>query len=360
MNRSHKTGRGGRRRADDERVNTRARDARFSRFYASAQSSVLNHDRAVTKGTAEFLAKRKRSEKPFFLFAGYLAPHFPLIVAEKYWEPYKGKVPMPVLPPGHVAAQPLNYHHLRRGFGVVETDPAIVRKGRELYYGLTTWLDKQIGIVMGALAASDAADHTAVIYCTDHGENMGEHHLWWKNCMYEHAARIPLIVRYPERWAGGQRRQGACSTVDIVQTIADLGRASLPDDWNGASLCPLLDNPKAQWRDIAISEYYAHNIASGFAMLRAGKFKYVYHTPPDKDHPADRELYDLEADPGEFTNLAARPEHKARIEQMHAALVKELREDPDETEQRCRAEYAKGYGRAPKLKKGRKKRIQKS
>ena len=351
MNRSYKTGRGGRRRADDESIKTGARDSRFKQFYASSQSSILNHDRAVTKGSVEFLAKRKRTGKPFFLFVGYLAPHFPLIVAEKYWEPYKGKVPMPVLPPGHVESQSLNYHHLRRGFGVVETDPAVVRKGRELYYGLTTWLDKQIGMVLDALAASDVADHTVVIYCTDHGENMGEHQLWWKNCMYEHAARIPLIVRYPERWTGGQRRQGACSTVDIVQTIASLGRASLPDDWNGASLCPALDDPKAPWRDVAVSEYYAHNIASGFAMLRTGAFKYVYHTPPDKDHPAQRELYDLEADPNEFANLAARPEHKQRIEQMHEALVKELGEHPDDTEPRCRAEYAKSYGRPNKPRK---------
>jgi len=345
MNRSFKTGRGGRRKADDTRINTRSRDGRFAQFHPGDDSGILRHDRRVTAGAIEFLSKRKRTDKPFFLFAGYLAPHFPLIVPERYWQPYKGRVPMPVLPPGHVEAQPLNYHHLRRGFGVVETDPKIVRKGRELYYGLTQWLDDEIGKVLRALAKSDVAENTVVIYTTDHGENMGEHHLWWKNCMFDHAARIPLIVSWPERWKGGQRRTGACSTVDIVQTIAELGGASLPDDWNGASLCRLLDDPKASWRDIAVSEYYAHNIASGFAMLRSGRYKYVYHTPPDKRHPAERELYDLEADPGEFTNLASRPAHKTRIERMHAALVKELGEHPDETEQRCRAHYAKGYGR---------------
>jgi len=344
MNTSHMTGRGGRRAADDTRVNVAARDSRFSQFHPG-DGGVLPHDRRVTAGALDFLSKRRRTDKPFFLFLGYLAPHFPLIVPEPYWEPYKGKVPMPVLPPGHVEAQPLNYHHLRRGFGVVETDPELVRRGRELYHGLTQWVDEEIGKVLAALAASDLASDTAIVYTTDHGENMGEHGLWWKNCMYEHAARVPLIISWPERWKGGGRRAGACSLLDLVRTIADLAGARVGEDWNGASLCPWLDDPATPWKDMAVSEYYAHNIASGFAMLRAGQFKYVYHTPPDKEHPAQRELYDLANDPGEFTNLADRPEHKARVEAMHAALIKELGEHPDETELRCRADYAKGYDR---------------
>ena len=97
-----------------------------------------------------------------------------------------------------------------------------------------------------------------------------------------------------------------------------------------------------------MSEYYAHNIASGYAMIRSGHYKYVYHTAPDAQHPAQRELYDLQADPGEFHNLAAQPEQKALIEKLHAALVKEMGEDPEKTERRCRADYAKGYGEPAK------------
>jgi choline-sulfatase len=345
MNNGHMTGRGGRRRADDTSANTKVRDARFADFRTAERSPVMNHDRRVTAGVLDFLAKRQATEKPFFLVAGYLAPHFPLIVPDGFYEPYKGKIAMPELPPGHVAAQPLNYQHLRRGFGVVETDPALVRKGRELYYGLTQWVDAQVGEVLAALRKSRVADSTVVIYTTDHGENMGEHALWWKNCMYEHAARVPLIVRWPDRWTGGQRRTGACSLVDVVKTIAELGGANVPDDWNGQSLAGWMDNPQTKWRDLAVSEYYAHNIASGYAMLRTGNFKYVYHTPADDKHPAERELYDLAADPNEFTNLARQPDQKARIEALHAALVKELGRDPDETERRCRTDFARGYGR---------------
>lgn len=343
-NRSSKSGKGRRRVADDLEPKP-GYSKRFKAFHPGDDSGILRRDIAVTAGTTEFLKNRKATDEPFFLFAGYLAPHFPLIVPEEYWEPYKGKVAMPIIPAGHLGSQPRNYKHLRIGFNVEDVPPEIVRKGRELYYGLTQWLDGEIGKVFKALGESEVADNTIVIYTTDHGENMGEHGLWWKNCVYEHSAHVPLIVSWPQRWKGGQRRSGACSLVDVVQTVAELGGAKVPSDWNGDSMVAWLDDAKTKWKDVAVSEYYGHNIASGYAMIRMGKYKYVYHTPADESHPAERELYDLQTDPGEFTNLAHREEHRERIQAMHEALVKEIGEEPDKTELRCRADYACGYGR---------------
>jgi len=332
LNQYFKTGLEKRRPADDMTVNLARGRARFGTFHTGNTSEVLRHDTLVTLNTRKFLALREKGGKPFFLVAGYLAPHFPLVVPPEYWRPYYGKIPAPKLPPGHVASQPLNYQHLRRGFGMVNVPPAVVHRGRELYYGLTEWVDNEIGKVLNVLAGSDFANDTVVIYASDHGENMGEHALWWKNCMYDHAARVPLIVSWPERWK-------------VVQTIVALGGGNCPDDWDGDSMLGYLDHPWMPWKNLAVSEYYAHNVASGFAMIRWDRYKYVYHVAPDRRHPAQRELYDLQADPGEFTNLAGRPEHGDRIARLHAAMVRELRQDPDETEQRCRAEIAKGYNR---------------
>ena len=252
---------------------------------------------------------------------------------------------MPAIPEGHLDSLALNYKHLRIGFNVEDAPEGDVKKGRELYYGLTHWLDEQIGRVIDAITKSEFAENTIIIYTTDHGENMGEHGMWWKNCMYDHSAKVPLIVNFPARWKGGQRRTQVCSLVDVVQTIAELGSADVPKDWDGDSMVQWLDKPNAKWKDLAVSEYYAHNIASGYAMIRMGRFKYVYHTAPDENHPAERELYDLRADPGEFNNLANDPQHKSRIEKMHAALIKQVGEHPDKTEMRCRADFAKGYKR---------------
>jgi choline-sulfatase len=342
MNNGNKNGKGSRRSAD----NLAPKDGisgRFNNFYTDDDSSILTHDRKVTVATIDFLDNRKPNDKPFFLFAGYLAPHFPLIVPHEYWKVYEGKVPMPEIPAGHLESQVRNHKHLRTGFNVEDVPDDIVRKGRELYYGLTQWLDDEIAKVLKALDDSGLSDDTVVIYTTDHGENIGEHGLWWKNCMYEHAARVPLIISYPPRFRKAQRRKGACSLVDLTVTIADIAGTKVPDDWDGDSMVRWMDNPKNKWKDFAVSEYYAHNIASGYAMLRMGSYKYVYHTPADAEHPAERELYDLDNDPGEFDNLAGNPAHSDRIAAMHAFLVNELGEDPDQTELRCRNDYAQGY-----------------
>ncbi|HPC14849.1 MAG TPA: sulfatase-like hydrolase/transferase [Candidatus Hydrogenedentes bacterium] len=346
MNRSRMNGRIERRDPDDLTPKPGLSD-RFNEknFGPGDTSSPMNHDRNVTKGTLDFLRNRKENDPPFMLLAGYLTPHFPLIVPREYWERYKGKVSMPAMPDGFLDTLPLNYRHLRIGFNVEDIPDDIVRKGRELYYGLVQWMDEEIGKVLSCLQDSELAENTVVIYTADHGENMGEHGLWWKNCLYDSAARVPLIVSWPARWTGGQRRTGACSLVDVVQTIAGLGGAQTPKDWDGDSMLDWLDNPKASWKDRAVSEYYAHNIASGYAMIRSGHFKYVYHTPPDEKHPAQHELYDMKADPGEFTNLAGKPEYADRVKALHKALVGELGEDPDKTEQRCRVSGARGYAR---------------
>jgi choline-sulfatase len=73
----------------------------------------LINDQNVTNGVIDFLKTRQGDDKPFFLFAGYIAPHFPLIVPQQYWDEYKGKVPMPVIPEGHLDSLALNNKHLR-------------------------------------------------------------------------------------------------------------------------------------------------------------------------------------------------------------------------------------------------------
>ena len=138
---------------------------------------------------------------------------------------------------------------------------------------------------------------------------MGEHGMWWKNAMYEQISRRApgdLLAGPLDAWP--TTAPATSSHVDLVQTLADIANGHTPEDWNGSSLTPWLDNSSHAWKDFAASEYYAHFIASGYVMARSGRWKYTYHTPADKNHPAVRELYNLSTDPREFDNLAAKPE----------------------------------------------------
>ena len=336
-------GKGSRRAFDDTRIEWQNWWSRVPDFRSGESSETLDHDREVCTHACDFLAKRKRTDAPFFLMVAFLAPHWPLTVPEEFHAPYRGRVKLPRLPLGHLEMQPLNYQHLRHGFGIVKTDPEAVIRGREFYYGLTQWCDQNIGQVLDALAKGAVAQDTVVIYTTDRGESMGEHGLWWKCCMYEHACRVPLIISWLPRWRQGDRRQGACSLVDVTQTVAAIAGTETPEDWNGNSLVPWLEDRNHAWKNLAVSEYYAIHISSGFAMLRHENYKYVYHTQPTAEFPAQRELYDLTADPEEFIKLASIPEQQKRIKEYHALLINEIGEEPGKTEKRCRAENAEGY-----------------
>ncbi len=341
MNRNKKNGTGHRLEISEETAR-KGRDLwqrRAAEIHPGNHSRTLDHDRKVTERATRFLREHAPGDGPFFLHAGYVAPHFPLIAPEEIYERYKGKVRLPDIPQSYLDHLLPNYRALRCGFGLEDIDPETTQRGRDLYWALTDWFDREVGKLLEALHSRKDADNTLIIYSSDHGENKGDHGLWWKNCHYDHGAQIPLIVSWPARWTGGQRRSEVCSLVDLVQTLVDLAGGSSPEDWDGDSLLPLLDNPQHPWKDFAVSEYYGHHILSGMTMYREGDWKYIYHNPSQFGHPPARELYNLRDDPRELQNRAMDPDQQERIQSMHRKLADELGEEPDSIEKRCLRDF---------------------
>jgi choline-sulfatase len=296
FNRQRKRGSGERRDPRDREPVLKMWRDREGEFRPGEDSFILRHDRQVTSMASRFLRDHDRAQGPFLLFAGYLAPHFPLIVPDALYQRYRGRTPAPI-PARPFARQPLNIQHQQLGFGTTVATAEEIQRGRDLYWAFVDWFDAQVGELLGALARSSAADDTIVVYTSDHGENKGDHGLWWKNCLYEHAARVPVIVCWPARWAGGQRRSGACSLLDLVRTVVDVAGGTCPADWDGDSMLGWLDDPAQPWKNRALSEYYGHNVCSGSTMYRVDRWKYIHHARIDAEHGPERELYDLAADP---------------------------------------------------------------
>ena len=296
----------------------------------------LDFDDAVEGAALDWISERaprggRRRDTPWCLVAGFLAPHFPLVVPQPYFDRYyPDNVDLPAYPPEHLASQHPAHERVRRTFDLYGYTEEQIRVARAAYYGLVTYMDDKIGRLVGALRQTGQLQHTVVVYTSDHGELAGDHGLWWKNSFYEQASRVPLVVSWPEaprEVPVAARFPGAVSLLDLTRTLVDLAGAPDPGDLDGDSLLPAMralgaEGPagaRALWKDEAIVEYYGHATNRPQRMLRAGRWKYAYY------HGEPSELYDLLTDPQEFNNRAGEPEVAA----VEGALRRRLLADWD-------------------------------
>jgi choline-sulfatase len=299
------------------------------------------YDRAIAEHAARWIEEEgARETKPWALFVSFVYPHFPLGVPEEYFNLHPPEsLPMPV------QWRPEEWPHhpavdlMRRKQALEEPfDEATLRKAMQAYYGMVAYLDARIGEVLRALEASGQAQSTRIIYTTDHGEQLGEHGLWWKSSMYEGSVGIPLIVAGPEIPAG-KVCQTNVNLIDCFKGIVEGAGARLePTDADpsassggplpGGNIFELARQPD-QAR-VAFSEYHTLFSRSGIFMVRNERYKLVYYVgdPP--------QLFDLLEDPFETHDLAADPAHAAAL----AECERQLRAicDPEEVDRRAKAD----------------------
>ncbi len=272
------------------------------------------------------------SERPWVLYLGFVAPHFPLTVPQEFLDLYPPQaMPAPRLHPkdGHP-----RHPWLQRMHDLHPVDDALDDERRKLatacYYGLCTWIDRQVGRVMTALDANGLSGTTRVIYTSDHGDNIGARGMWGKSTHYEDAVGVPMIMAGPDIAAGAVCHTPV-SLLDLAPTIVDAVGEAAPTDLPGTSLFEIARAPDDRSRTV-FSEYHAFGAPSAAFMLRDGHHKYNHYVG------FDPELFDLEADPHEATNLAGDPAHTAILRRFEASLHAML--DPQETDRRAKAAQA--------------------
>lgn len=286
-------------------------------------------DDEVEAATLAYLRDPARKEQPWAINASYIAPHFPLVAPQQYWDLYPPEeMDLSNIPPGHLETLHPVYQRMRTMFGLIDYSEAELRRARAGYYAIISYLDDKIGRMIDVLAETGQLDNTVIIYTSDHGEMAGEHGMWRKSNFYEQSARIPLIISWPGQLTEGYRVTETVSLVDLVATVIEIGGAPDLAPLDGDSLLDLASGNDNSWKDMAFSEYLAHGVIRPMAMLRRGRFKLNYSL----DDPV--ELYDLEADPGEFNDLASDPEYTDIREQLRAELLAAW--NPVELEQRVR------------------------
>jgi choline-sulfatase len=191
-----------------------------------------------------------------------------------------------------------------------------------------------VGELMAALEENGLAENTVVLFTSDHGDMLCEKAMVQKRCFYEWSARVPLIVRVPSsaRLPGAGRAgckvQTPVSLIDLLPTILDWAGVEDRLPYDGQSLLPLIAGHEEPAR-IAFAEIHSEGIHGPCYMARQGQYKYIYV------HRHDEQLFDLQADPGEWHNLAADAAHAVIKERLRKAIL--ARFDPDEIDRRVQA-----------------------
>ncbi|MEX4003664.1 choline-sulfatase [Paraburkholderia sp. EG285A] len=274
------------------------------------RTNQLDFDDEVTFTVRQklFDIARRRSmgadERPFLMVASLSHPHDPYAISREYWDLYRDdEIDLPRV----VLSYEESDAHSRRLRDACEIDrtPASreqVRRARRAYYGSLSYVDAQFGVILDTLKAAGLADDTIVVVTSDHGDMLGERGLWYKMTFFEGAARVPLIINAPGRFAAGRVRESV-SHVDLLPTLVDLAMGAIPTPWpdaiDGHSLLPHLRGENGH--DEAIGEYLGEGAIAPIVMIRRDRFKYVY-SPSDAEH-----LFDLQEDPRELRNLATDP-----------------------------------------------------
>ena len=280
------------------------------------------HDGAMTDVAVERLSELRSSNEPFFLAVGYKKPHLPFNAPKRYWQLYdRSTVPMAQFtqaPEGapHYTTQP--GWELRTNYDAPKNGPIDEAKQRELihgYYAATSYIDAQIGRLLEALDANGQADNTIVVVWGDHGWHLGDHDIWCKHTNYEQATRSPLIIAAPGVGQAGGRNSSPVELVDVYPTLLDLASLKPAGELHGVSLRPLMQDPSAAVKDLAVSQYPrggGKQITLGYA-FRSERYRLVQWVETDRrgdaaDAPrVASELYDYTSDPLETRNLIDDP-----------------------------------------------------
>ena len=293
----------------------------------SGQSAYECHDDDVTECTLDVLEELAEAHaagdtKPFALTVGYLLPHQPYVARKDFYDRYKNRIGLP-----DVGIEKLNKIHpylnwWREFTDTTNLDNNAVLRARTAYYGLVEEMDTMIGRILDKLEETGLAKNTVVIYCSDHGDQLGERGLWWKQTFYDESAKIPLIFSWPGVFPEGQSRTQVVNLVDVAQTMLDLCQAPKLPDSDGQSFLEVIRNSSHPWVNETFSEYCTDGMAPWTGttpvqqrMIRSGKWKLNYY------HGHEPQLFDLEADPQEINDLADDPTYRDICESLVARIM---------------------------------------
>ena len=286
-----------------------------------ADGDDLVHSDGKTAAKAiELLAEHK--DEPFWLGVGFVRPHVPFVAPRKYYDPFLPYSSMELPPkiPGDwddIPKPGINYKTSQN----MKMDIRRQKKALGGYYASVAFMDAQVGKVLQALRENDLEKNTIVIFTSDHGYHLGEHDFWAKVSLHEESAAVPLIISVPGK------QPAVCDSLvellDLYPTVSKLCGLEVPKRLQGKDISPTLDDPSISARDSAFS---TAPMRQGF-LLREDRWAYIQYK---EDASGGIELFDMDADPKQYNNLADSEEHAEIVESFKGkfkAKMEEIRQN---------------------------------
>lgn len=288
-----------------------------------------DHDRYVTQWAKEYLETKRGQREPWVLYLGYVFPHWPFTCPEKYFNIYypdKVELPFDCIMPENPNLHPA-IREFQKSCNFADVTEDDIRRTIAAYCGMITCMDDMIGEVFDTMRELGIYDSTTIIYTSDHGENCGEHGLFYKQCPYNGATAVPLIVKGPDV-SVGHVVDTPVSLIDLYPTLLKRYGLEVEEDRPGKSWDQLLRGESNYDSEFVFAEFHGNFFRNSWYMIVKGCFKYVYYV---NDRPS---LFDLNADPHELTDLAGSVEHEDILKDFEQLLRSQL--NPEEIDWRSK------------------------
>jgi choline-sulfatase len=278
-------------------------------------TNQLEYDDDVTHFAKQKLYELSRGldDRPWCLTVSFSHPHDPFVARRKYWDLYEGcnQISLQTDPIPYAKMDPHSQRLLDScDHEKFDITPENIARARQGYFANISYVDDKIGEILQTL--NDTQQEAVIVFVSDHGDLLGERGLWFKMSFYEGSARVPLMICAPEDLTP-HLVSTPVSALDVAPTVCDLASIPMHDvtPWcDGESLVPLAKG--AERSSPVAMEYAAEGSITPLVCLRYGKWKYT-RCLADPD-----QLFDLEVDPQERTNLATHPAHAGTVQTLRA------------------------------------------
>jgi len=279
--------------------------------------TVWTTDAAVTQ------LRKRDPTRPFFLWVSHLRPHSPYDPPRFFWDMYINRE-LPDIPVGgwagrHDVPGP---HEITAHEG--RLTPEQNQRMRTAYMATCTHIDYELGRMMQILRRMGLFDNTLIIFCSDHGDMMGDHHMHRKTYAYEGSSRIPFVLRYPEEM---DLPTGVFDNVvglqDIMPTILDVAGVQVPDGVTGRSVLDAIRG--REWRSYIHGEHSpCYSAEEAMHYLTDGRMKYIYFPKSGRE-----QLFDVGKGRDEIHDLAPDGSCSGELSTWRKRLIDLLAERPD-------------------------------